>query len=696
MPQVIPFALAALAQAGATAFAAAQTAIASTLTLATLAKVGVSIGLSVLASSLLSRPDTPKPQQGQIAIRQPIPTAKAGVGRGRISGAYMAYEQVAGDSVDVLAMHFGRIDGFEAFYLNDDLVTVTAGVVSHPERYGDGVRIYTRNGLSTETAYDEVVALIGDPEVWSEDHRGNGIASLALICPGVSLEKFRKVYPNALPSPSAVARLSRLYDPRTDSTAWSANAALAILWYLHFEHGLALDYDDIDLESFAAAANVCDEAVAKKAGGTEPRYECHGVFDLDPTKAPPTAVLAAMLATCDGRLFQRADGRVALLAGKYVTPTVRIGRPHILQFSPRFDRSAERRTSVVQAKYTSPPHAYSEQDADPWVIPDVLAEIGERTAQIDLTWVSSHGQARRLMKREAIRLEAWAEGSLVTDLVGLDAIDQRWIVIDVPEFDGFSDLVVEVVSHETDPSGLGAIIEWRAYEVSTLDAWNAAAEEGTAPAVPQEGDTGLLPAPTNLLVDVRGEANRPYLRIRFDEYARDDLTFEVKVRFRDTDGSWSGWESRRYQKGDLDTAGGRTRIETGVVQPDLRYQVKVSAISPGGFYSDESAVYEVWAVDESPAAPVDIDADNEGGGEATVTVTMPASPDKMFLIIWRGAQGDSFAEASPISSQILVDADEVYDYADNPGAGAFKYWATVEVAANRRSPASSSASVTVT
>jgi hypothetical protein len=697
MPQAIPLALAAIAQASAAAVASAQAAIASTFTLATLAKVGASIGLSVLASALLTRQDGPKPQNGQINIRQPIPVAKVGVGRCRIGGAYVLYHQANGESYDVLALHFGRIDGFEQFYLNDDLVTVGPdGLVSHPERYGDAVRLWTRVGLTSETAYSEVVDGIGDPDVWSSDHTGDGIASLGLFCHGVDVERIRKTYPNVLPSPNAVARLTRLYDPRSEATAWSANAALAILWYLHYEHGLALDYDDIDLDSFKVAANVCDELVALKAGGTEPRYECHGTFDLDPAKAPPVSVLAAMLSTCDGRLFQRADGRVALLAGKYVAPTVRIGRSHIRQFSPRFDRSIERRTSVVQAKFTSPAHAYSEQDADPWVLPDVLAEIGERTAGLDLTWVHSHGQARRLQKRQAIRLESWAEGTMVTDLVGLDAIDQQWIIIDVPDYAGFSELVVEVVSHETDPTGLGAIIEWRAYDVATLDAWNAAAEEGTAPAVPEQGASGAVAAPQNLVVDVRGEANRPYLRLRFDEYGRDDLTVEVKTRFRDPDGSWSGWESRRYQKGDLDTAGGRTRIETGIVQPDTRYQVKATAISPGGYYSDESAVFEVWTFAGTPDAPTDIDADNTGGGHATVTVTMPAEPDKMFLRIWRGASGDSFADASDVSGQILVDADEVYEHGDIPGAGSWKYWATVEVAANRRSANTSAASVSVT
>lgn len=103
-----------------------------------------------------------------------------------------------------------------------------------------------------------------------------------------------------------------VYDPRLDSTVtggsgshradnqatweWDEDAcrnpALLLLWYLLGwkingigSLGCGIPPDRIDLESFAVAANLCDETVTLAAGGTEPRYRADGVFSDgdDPT-----------------------------------------------------------------------------------------------------------------------------------------------------------------------------------------------------------------------------------------------------------------------------------------------------------------------------------------------------------------------------------------------------------------------------
>ena len=119
---------------------------------------------------------------------------------------------------------------------------------------------------------------------------------------------------------------ARLYDPRLDSTVpggsgtqraddqatwvWDADAcrnpALALLFYLLgwninglLAVGKGIPPERIDLESFAVAANICDEVVATESGGTEPRYRCDGVWSEGDD---PTTVIEMLKATMNADL----------------------------------------------------------------------------------------------------------------------------------------------------------------------------------------------------------------------------------------------------------------------------------------------------------------------------------------------------------------------------------------------------------
>jgi hypothetical protein len=96
-----------------------------------------------------------------------------------------------------------------------------------------------------------------------------------------------------------------IFDPRGSgglgSTGYSENAALCIADYLHNSLlGFKAAYGtEIPLADLTTAANICDQAVALKAGGTEPRYACNGQFDVTSKRGE---VLQNMLTACAGRL----------------------------------------------------------------------------------------------------------------------------------------------------------------------------------------------------------------------------------------------------------------------------------------------------------------------------------------------------------------------------------------------------------
>ncbi|MDE9591166.1 hypothetical protein, partial [Xenorhabdus bovienii] len=71
----------------------------------------------------------------------------------------------------------------------------------------------------------------------------------------------------------------KLYDPRTQKTAWSNNGALVILDY--YRSYLQVPDTDIDWGAFQRAADICDESIDTPDGGRESRYTLNGAYELE-------------------------------------------------------------------------------------------------------------------------------------------------------------------------------------------------------------------------------------------------------------------------------------------------------------------------------------------------------------------------------------------------------------------------------
>lgn len=105
-------------------------------------------------------------------------------------------------------------------------------------------------------------------------------------------------------------------------SAYSSNPALCLLDYLlNAEFGMGADLDDIDLDSFIAAANICDESVALASGGTERRYTCNGVFDTSSNRGD---IIKALVGSMAGTLVPPGD-KWRVYAGAYREPTIKLG-----------------------------------------------------------------------------------------------------------------------------------------------------------------------------------------------------------------------------------------------------------------------------------------------------------------------------------------------------------------------------------
>src|SRR5204862_343276 len=104
---------------------------------------------------------------------------------------------------------------------------------------------YWRYGVSPETSYigdDSVIGALSSPDVWTTDHRGDGISSMYVLCNAPDEEHFSKRFPNGAPTPSVVAQTYKVFDSRdgtqdhTDESTFqfSENIALQIAHLLCF------------------------------------------------------------------------------------------------------------------------------------------------------------------------------------------------------------------------------------------------------------------------------------------------------------------------------------------------------------------------------------------------------------------------------------------------------------------------------
>ena len=503
--------LSAIEAAGVTGAATAgTTAIVSvagaTITVAqivgTVALIGATVGAAYGVNAFLNKAPSSKPQDGQITTRQPVPPRRRGYGRIKIGGALMLSETTTVAGVvarfQVSALHHGEIDAFEEHWFSEFPAVLNGGgeVINH---YTLGatpfIRLDTRRGLASETAFGAVVAAL--PALWSNAHRGDGIAS-AMVLAGQppNAADLTTVYPGGLPPPyRAVVRASKVWDPRDgtqDKDApstwkWRSNPVLIALDFHRHADGLGLAAYDDTLFTTAAitgdwipAANICDETIAGA-----PRYTCSGLYSLPEDE--PASVLAAILATCDGAMYQRHDGAIGIRVGKTIAPTVTLDDKHILGYEGfRKGDNVFLACNEVTAKYTSPDHDYQETDAQPWRDEADITDRGQVLSKpLALQWVTSHSQARRLMKLAIYRFNPEWSGRIVTDMAGLAAFNERYIHLTISEgglalVDGdFEITSFDIIIGESLTCSIG---------VSSLGQsafnWDEGTEAGTPPPVP--------------------------------------------------------------------------------------------------------------------------------------------------------------------------------------------------------------------
>jgi hypothetical protein len=390
LPQVIP----------------AIVAFAGTTAGAFVLQLGGSLLLSAVASKLARKDVAKATMQGRtVSLRAPAASRQIVYGRARKGGTIVYIESRAGAGkedgiLDLVIVLSGRpVRTIGAVYFDGEVALNAAGAAQG--RYAGFATVQKQYGTETNSPFSTLIASSGGK--WTAAHRGQGCAAIH-----ISLTFNTDVYPSGIPNISVdIEGRNDIYDPRTGTTGYSENPALCLANYMadtRFGLGAAIGAaDGVETAALIAAANICDEAVAKVGGGTEPRYTCNGVLD---TQVAPKANIEGLLTAMAGTCAWQA-GQWQIYAGAYRIPSLTLTSDDVvgngLQITTRQSRASN--FNAVRGTFVAPENDWQEDDFPAYVSSVYVAEDGGETVWRDiiLPYTISASMAQRLAKIEVVR-----------------------------------------------------------------------------------------------------------------------------------------------------------------------------------------------------------------------------------------------------------------------------------------------------
>lgn len=574
---------------------------ATTISYASIASAIATTALSIGIQAMMA-PKPPKPEDGKVPKTQAIPYRNWAVGRVRMGGAYMLWEAKGRNLMSVQAITGHRISAVQGFWLHDDRVDLgdldVNGFTTYDEgdRYGNNVQIQTRLGLPTETAYEPIVDLLDAEDIWTDDHRGDGQASMAMLVKSVDPQNQAKRFPYGAPALSVEIDgalcwdfRDPLQDPEDPETwEWTRNAALIMCWHQCFnEFGHKRDYTRAILpvlDMWKEEADVCDEDVDLAGGGTEKRYECNG---WDSAENGPKAGTNAILSACDGWICERGDGALLFTVGKFRESRCgALTDADIVGHQIQHDVLPEDEVNRLVPRFTYPDTGYTTSDTD--YFEDIAAQVSAGRVlaeEADYSFCHQWRQARRLGKRDWLRIQQKKRGTLDIRLSGINAIYSRWVRLTTPN---------------RIPSLNGAVVENRRSVLSltrggfqmeiikhpeNIDDWNPDTDEGEQPPVPPAPNAEDIVTPVINLVQAKPNGSTVYIRVVIIDPEDDSLTPVVRYRLTDTDGAGTdgAWVEQVFHDAEPGVpVAGFIELATNVVPSDKAIEVQVAFRTPQG------------------------------------------------------------------------------------------------------------------
>lgn len=423
----------------------------------------------------------------QITVRQPVAARRRVLGQALLGGVIFALETVKYNDTNKKlyrgAVHcVGPVDILQ-YFLGDVKTSLPAGGggLVPDSVYQGKVVIEGHAGTEDQPASSALLEL----PYWTGDMQLKGLAYTVVVA--TPLKKGSQIFPEGAPDVRILVAGTPSYDPRTETSAYTDNAAILLLDYLTHESGYGLDLSEINLQTFVDLANVCDEPIAliepdPNGSVYEARYRSWGSYDYSEQRAD---VLGRLLAACDGELYQDAAGLVAVRGGRWQAPTFTIDESMILGWE-QLEEGDEAYNTFTRIKhtYTSPFHDYQPTEGDPWE--DAAAQAVQGVIETEKSFIRapSHSQSRRLAKI------AMAKGNprfrltgLRLSPAGIPAYCEPTVTVNLPSFGINTTFAVMRGTLAMSGNVLSSVkLDLISLDASAYD-WDPA-EEGLRPALP--------------------------------------------------------------------------------------------------------------------------------------------------------------------------------------------------------------------
>lgn len=542
------------------------------------------------------------------------------------AGGVLVYPAQSDDGEYVhLALYLGEgpIDGIDpVFWVGDDLST--------DPKFDGLLTLEAYTGAPGQTASTALVAASGGE--WTTADVGTGCAY------AVTRYKWdRNAFPRGLVLPAFLVRGRLLYDPRTNTTAHSANPALVLLDYIRSEFGYAAPTDWIDMDSFAAAAAVCDELVdsidpANTVGGVAGkvrRYTCNGVFEAS---GSPASVVATIEASMAGKLVF-CGGKYRAYAGAYRAPTGPTLTGEYLRADPtmRTHASRQQRINVARGTYREPRQDWQTVDYLEQSLPAAqLAEAGEIVQNINLPVTTNGATAQRLARIAMRQARSAVPLSLPCNWAAFQWRLYDTVSVSLPEIGAVG---TYLITSYTFAQGGGIDLVLVPHLASDY-AWTPATDEALVPQVIRPDFNSTPPAILGLTVFGGAVDQGDYAQVQLSaEWTPtvDAFLDDYEAQYKRSD-SADGW-----------TGGTKTNTPSASWQPQqgIEYDVRVRVVRHDGTTGPWAMVTNTLVTGDNtpPGPPTLLSVIHHGGGgsgthQDEVFWTTPSDLDFSRCRVW--------------------------------------------------------------
>ncbi|WP_440057962.1 phage tail tip fiber protein [Pseudomonas fragariae (ex Marin et al. 2024)] len=418
--------------------------------------VGAAIGagLAFYAASQQEKLNTKSPLRDNEPSAQTVRSSKAPIrfilGRVSTGGVLVWAQEQSGTLTEGEQIHLvyvlceGAIDGLENIYLGEEEI----GSFGEFASYELIVNPTEVNSFLKANCQD-----------WKDSQIGRGL-SFVRITLKYSAEKF----PSGIPDTRFVVRgRNDIYDPRTGNNIYTANTALHILWYLRTRCNVP--DDEIIFETFASAANVCDEALTNADGSVSQRYRTSCVIGADEQRP---GVLQKLEASCAGKLL-RVGGRWMLQAGAYYGPyDFEITEDMIIgTVSGSTESTNDSAINTVRGTFIDPEQSWTETDYPEVSVSEwILEDGGEAAETMTFSYVTDAYQPQRLANIAMRQRRAGGAISLPMNFSGYNCRPGRVVRVNLPSLNILGEFIVSDWSMGDNE---GCTVQVKQYEAAIFD-----------------------------------------------------------------------------------------------------------------------------------------------------------------------------------------------------------------------------------